>query len=87
MNLATSFILSPESAEDPEYRFQEETEADPVLRSLENLQLLAVELRNCGGPPEALARVCDYVVRDPVYAASTRSIFRSELERLRAPSA
>ena len=51
MNLATSFILSPESAEDPEYRFQEETEADPVLRSLVNLQLLAAELRNCGGPP------------------------------------
>ncbi|MFM7240492.1 MAG: hypothetical protein ACKO3A_00035 [Opitutia bacterium] len=87
MSLATFLILSPESAEDPEYHFQEDTEADPALRSLENLQLLAAELRNCGGTSEALERVCDYVVRDPVYATSTRALFRSELERLRAPSA
>ena len=52
-------------------------------QSLEKLQLLAFELRDCGTYPQAIERVCDYVVRDPVYADSTRSLFRSTLEMLR----
>jgi replicative DNA helicase len=51
--------------------------------SLEKLQLLACELRGCGTHPQAIERVCDYVVHDPVYADSTRSIFQSTLELLR----
>lgn len=77
-------ITSPrEMDEDPEYGFREETDADRLLMSFENLQLLAVELRECQGPSLAIERVCYYVVRDPVYADSTRSLFRSTLEILR----
>jgi len=32
----------------------------------------------------ALERVCEHVMRDPVYAESTRDVFRSTLASLRA---
>jgi hypothetical protein len=76
-----------EMDEDPEYGFREEAEADTTLMSLERLQLLAVELRTLrrvrGVHRRAIERVCDYVVHDPVYADSTRSIFQSTLEIIR----
>ena len=78
-----NIALRREMDEDPEYGFREETEADAVLMSLEKLQLLAVELRGGGGGSQAIERVCDYVVRDPVYADSTRSFFRSALAVIR----
>jgi len=83
MHLIQNITLRREMDEDPEYGFREETEADVMLMSLEKLQLLAVELRGCGANPQAIEHVCDYVVRDPVYADSTRSLFRSTLEILR----
>lgn len=83
MHLTQNITLRREMDEDPEYGFREETEADRLLMSFENLQLLAVELRERGNYPQAIERVCDYVVRDPVYADSTRSLFRSTLEGLR----
>ena len=76
--------LPRELDEDPEYGFREETEADRLLMSFENLQLLVADLHECKGPALAIERVCDYVVRDPVYADSTRSLFRSTLETLRS---
>jgi hypothetical protein len=51
--------------------------------SFEKLQLLAVELRGCGADPQAIERVCDYVVHDRVYDDSTRSLFQSTLEIIR----
>jgi hypothetical protein len=83
MHLTQNITLGREMDEDPEYGFREETEADVVLMSFEKLQLLAVELRGCGACPQAIEHVCDYVVRDPVYADSTRSLFRSTLEIIR----
>jgi hypothetical protein len=83
MNLTQDITLRREMDEDPEYGFREETDADRLLMSLENLQLLVAELRECPGPSLAIERVCDYVVRDPVYADSTRSLFRSTLQALR----
>ena len=83
MHLTHAITLSRETEEDPEYGFREEAAADATHQSLEKLQLLAFELRDCGTYPQAIERVCDYVVHDPVYADSTRSIFRSTLELLR----
>jgi hypothetical protein len=83
MHLTQDITLRREMDEDPEYGFREETDADRLLMSFENLQLLVAELRECKGPSLAIERVCDYVVRDPVYADSTRSLFRSTLETLR----
>ncbi len=83
MHLTHAITLRRETEEDPEYGFREETAADMIHQSLEKLQLLACELRDCGTYPQAIERVCDYVVPDPVYADSTRSIFRSTLELLR----
>ena len=83
MHLTQNLTLRREMDEDPEYGFREEAEADVMLMSFEKLQLLAVELRACGAHPRAIEHVCDYVVRDPVYADSTRSLFRSTLEILR----
>jgi hypothetical protein len=87
MRPTPNITLRREMDEDPEYGFREETEADVVLMSHEKLQLLAVELRGCGACAQAIEHVCDYVcdyvVRDPVYADSTRSLFRSTLEILR----
>lgn len=83
MRLTYATTLRRETEEDPEYGFREETAADMIHQSLEKLQLLACELRDCGTYPQAIERVCDYVVRDPVYADSTRSLFRSTLESLR----
>lgn len=75
-----------EMDEDPEYGFREEVEADTTLMSLERLQLLVIELHTLrrvrGVHRRALERVCDYVVHDPVYADSTRSIFQSALESI-----
>ena len=84
MRLTYDITLCREMDEDPEYGFREETEADVVLMSLEKLQLLAVELRRCGARSQAIEHVCEYVVRDPVYADSTRSLFRSTLEVIRS---
>jgi hypothetical protein len=83
MHLTQNITLRREMDEDPEYGFREETEVDVMHLSLEKLQLLACELRGCGTHPQAIERVCDYVVHDPVYADSTRSIFQSTLELLR----
>jgi len=83
MHLTQNITPRREMDEDPEYGFCEETEADVMLMSLEKLQLLAVELRGCAANPQAIEHVCDYVVRDPVYADSTRSLFRSTLEIIR----
>ena len=83
MRLTHTTTLRRETEEDPEYGFREETAADMIHQSLEKLQLLACELRDCGTYPQAIERVCDYVVHDPVYADSTRSLFRSTLESLR----
>ena len=83
MHLTHTITPSREAEEDPEYGFCEETAADVMHQSLEKLQLLACELRGGGTHPQAIERVCDYVVHDPVYADSTRSIFRSALELLR----
>ena len=83
MYLTHTITPSREAEEDPEYGFCEETKADVMHLSLEKLQLLACELRGGGTHPQAIERVCDYVVRDLVYADSTRSIFRSALELLR----
>jgi hypothetical protein len=83
MHLTHTITLRRETEEDPEYGFREEADADVMHQSLEKLQLLAFELRDCGTYPQAIERVCDYVVRDPVYADSTRSLFRSTLEMLR----
>lgn len=83
MHLTHTITPGREAEEDPEYGFCEETAADVMHQSLEKLQLLACELRGGGTHPQAIERVCDYVVRDPVYADSTRSIFRSTLELLR----
>lgn len=80
-----------EMDEDPEYGFREEAEADTTLMSLEKLQLLVIELHTLrrvrGVQRRALERVCDYVVHDPVYADSTRSIFQSALENIHRHSA
>ncbi len=77
--------LSPgeEPEEDPEYGFPGEDRADLTLMSLEKLQLLVAELRADGSTPQAIERVCDYVVGDPVYDVSTRAVFRCVLENLR----
>jgi hypothetical protein len=83
MHLTQDITLRREMDEDPEYGFREETDADRLLMSFETLQLLVAELRESKGPSLAIERVCDYVVRDPVYADSTRSLFRSTLETLR----
>jgi hypothetical protein len=83
MRLTHPLTPCRETEEDPEYGFREEAEADVMHLSLEKLQLLACELRGCGTYPQAIERVCDYVVHDPVYADSTRSLFRSTLETLR----
>ncbi len=83
MRLTHTITLRRETEEDPEYGFREETAADMIHQSLEKLQLLACELRACGTYPRAIERVCDYVVHDPVYADSTRSLFRTTLESLR----
>ena len=83
MHLTQNITLRREMDEDPEYGFREETEVDVTLMSLEKLQLLVVELRACGACPQAMERVCDYVVHDRVYADSTRSLFQSTLEIIR----
>ena len=84
MRLTPHLTLHREMDEDPEYGFREETDADRLLMSFENLQLLVAELRESKGPSLAIERGCDYVVRDPMYADSTRSLFRSTLELLRS---
>lgn len=83
MHLNHAITPRREAEEDPEYGFCEETSADVIHQSLVKLQLLACELRGGGTGPQSIERVCDYVVHDPVYADSTRSIFRSTLELLR----
>jgi hypothetical protein len=83
MRLTHTISPGREAEEDSEYGFCEETAADVMHQSLEKLQLLACELRGGGTHPQAIERVCDCVVHDPVYADSTRSIFRSTLELLR----
>ena len=83
MHLTHTITPGREAEEDPEYGFCEQTPADVMHQSLEKLQLLACELRGGGTHPQAIERVCDYVVHDAVYADSTRSIFRSALELLR----
>ncbi|NBY36463.1 MAG: hypothetical protein EBQ59_03290 [Verrucomicrobia bacterium] len=86
MHQTQNITSNREMDEDPEYGFREEAEADTVLMSLEKLQLLVIELRTLrrvrGVHRRALERVCDYVVHDPVYADSTRSIFQSALENI-----
>ncbi len=83
MHLTHTITPSREAEDDPEYGFCEETKADVMHLSLEKLQLLACELRDCGTYPQAIERVCDYVVHDPVYADSTQPLCRSTLASLR----
>ena len=85
MRLSPTFTLSDPAVEDPEYGFREQRAADLTLMSLDRLQLLVSELRVCADTRQAIERVCDYVVHDPVYNDSTRAIFRGALENLRPP--
>jgi hypothetical protein len=80
-------MLLSQEAEGPEYGFGDATELDLALLSFEQLKLLITELDSLrlanADDRRALERVCDYVACDPVYADSTRAVFRSQLEKLR----
>jgi hypothetical protein len=79
-------MLLSQEADDPEYGFSDTTELDLALLSFEHLKLLITELDSMhlvnADDSRALEKVCDYVVHDPIYADSTRAIFRSQLEKL-----
>ena len=75
--------------DDPEYglpdqNFHEES------RALSSLQQLACELSalraSQAAVSAALERVCEHVMRDPVYSESTRAAFRPTLEILKSAS-
>ena len=80
-------MLLSQEADDPEYGFGDATELDLALLSFEQLKLLITELDSLrlvnADDRRALERVCNYVASDPVYADSTRAVFRSQLEKLR----
>lgn len=86
MHPPTQTMLLSQEADDPEYGFRDTTELDLALLSFEQLKLLITELdslrRVNADDRRALERVCDYVAHDPVYADSTRAIFRSQLDKL-----
>ena len=73
--------------DDPEYGFHEEAQDEGILMSMGQLQLLLAELSTLRGGPgveqQALERVCDYVLHDPVYDVSTHDLFRSTLQVIR----
>ena len=73
--------------DDPEYGYREPSQPDET-RALANLQQLACELSALratqAAVETALERVCEHVMRDPVYSESTRDVFRSTLASLRA---
>ncbi len=75
------------SEDDPEYGYRESGQADET-RALASLQQLVCELSALratqAAVETALERVCEHVMRDPVYAESTRDVFRSTLASLRA---
>ena len=81
-------MLLSQEADDPEYGFSDETELDLALLSFEQLMLLITELNSLrivnADDQRALERVCDYVTHDPVYADSTREVFRTQLEKLKS---
>ena len=81
-------MLLSQEADDPEYGFSDTTELDLALLSFEQLMLLITELNSLrvvnADDQRALERVCDYVAHDPVYADSTRAVFRSQLEKLKS---
>lgn len=79
-------MLLSQEADDPEYCLVDSAELDLALLSFEQLKLLITELDSMHlanvDDSRALERVCDYVVHDPIYADSTRAVFRSQLEKL-----
>jgi glutamine synthetase len=79
-------MLLSQEADDPEYGFTDTTELDLALLSFEQLMMLITELNSLrvvnADDRRALERVCDYVAHDPVYADSTRAVFRQQLEKL-----
>ena len=81
-------MLLSQEADDPEYGFSDATELDLAVLSFEQLMLLITELNSMrevkGDDQRALERVCDYVAHDPVYADSTREVFRSQLEKIKS---
>jgi len=81
-------MLLSQEADDPEYGFSDEIELDLALLSFEQLMLLITELNSLrivnADDQRALERVCDYVTHDPVYADSTRAVFRTQLEKLKS---
>ena len=76
--------------DDPEYRFSDLNVAEEA-RALAGLEQLVRELSllraSPAGAETALVRVCEHVMRDPVYAESTREAFRSTWEVLRSREA
>jgi hypothetical protein len=76
--------------EDPEYGFREPGQTDDA-RAFVGLQRLLNELSDLRASQAtvetALERVCEHVMRDPVYTESTRAAFRTTLELLRARAA
>lgn len=87
MHSPLNITLHRETDDDPEYGFREETREESILMSIAQLQLLATELsalRSAQGiERQALERVCDYVLHDPLYDVSTRDVFRSTLQLIR----
>ena len=79
-------MLLSQEADDPEYGFTDTTELDLALLSFEQLMMLITELNSLrvvnADDRRALERVCDYVAHDPIYADSTRAVFRQQLEKL-----
>ncbi len=73
--------------DDPEYGYREPSQPDET-RALASLQQLVCELSalraSRAAVETALERVCEHVMRDPVYAESTRAAFRPTLAALRS---
>lgn len=73
--------------DDPEYGFPDPDQAEEA-RALARLQQLVCELSELramsAAAGTALERVCEHVMRDPVYAESTRAAFRATLDMLRS---
>ena len=86
MHYPQNTMLLFQEADDPEYGFSDATELDLALLSFEQLKLLITELDSMhlvnADDSRVLERVCNYVVHDPIYADSTRAVFRSQLEKL-----
>ena len=73
--------------DDPEYGFPDHNFHEES-RALSRLQQLACELSalraSQAAVSTALERVCEHVMRDPVYSESTRAAFRSTFEALKS---